>query len=106
MSEYYSPAVRRIIPLIRAGVSVDVVWSPETPSAALMARPVHILILGLRTEQDLYVRLIDSMSKQVSQPREYSGQPRPLILHHLSPLGLSECCLPCPYLPHAFHPFS
>lgn len=24
---------------------------------------------GLRTEQDLYVRLIDSMSKQVSQSR-------------------------------------
>lgn len=33
------------------------------------------LPLGLRTEQDLYVRLIDSMSKQVSQPRGCSGHP-------------------------------
>ncbi|XP_073930561.1 transcription factor COE4 isoform X2 [Castor canadensis] len=68
------------------------VYNNETPSAALMARPVHILILGLRTEQDLYVRLIDSMSKQAII---YEGQDknpemcRVLLTHEIM---CSRCC--------------
>lgn len=42
----------------------------KTTDAPRTASRLHFPPLGLRTEQDLYVRLIDSMSKQVSQPRD------------------------------------
>lgn len=40
--------------------------APEAPPLLVGALPLSPT--GLRTEQDLYVRLIDSMSKQVSRP--------------------------------------
>lgn len=49
-------------------------WSVLQSSEATLLPPQQALSTfppsGLRTEQDLYVRLIDSMSKQVSQPRD------------------------------------
>lgn len=54
--------------------------------------------LGLRTEQDLYVRLIDSMSKQVSQPRGCSG------LSSLSEHPCPRPRLPMPFIPTSLAP--
>lgn len=53
---------------------------------------------GLRTEQDLYVRLIDSMSKQVSQPRGARPSQTPISG------GVSEHPHPCLHLPSGLAP--
>lgn len=54
-------------------------WSSHQRPHVLPIQPALSTFppLGLRTEQDLYVRLIDSMSKQVSQSRACSGLSHP-----------------------------
>lgn len=75
------PGLRRPRLVGRVG---SVIPSSGATGASHTANPLYLPPpLGLRTEQDLYVRLIDSMSKQVSEARACSGRSHP-------PLGASE----------------
>lgn len=72
-----APCVTRAVPFLGAeeGLAPGGRGWSVAESLEVTASPLRLPTLGLRTEQDLYVRLIDSMSKQVSQPRACSRPP-------------------------------